>query len=113
MDHFENPRNLGDVPDGVRARCVNPACGDEAELSVLVQDGVVRDIRFRAVGCVAALAACSCLTEIARSLPVERALEITVEKVLEELGGLPRSKRHGAALAVDTLKKALGGGTSG
>jgi nitrogen fixation NifU-like protein len=109
MDHFENPRNLGDVPDGARARCVNPACGDEAELSVRVSEGVIEDIRFRAMGCVAALAACSVLTEMVRSQPVERALEITVEKVVEELGGLPRSKRHGAALAVDTLKKLLEG----
>lgn len=109
MDHFEHPRNLGDVPEGVRARCVNPACGDEAELSVLVRDGVVEDIRFRAVGCVAALAACSILTEMVRSQPVERAREITVETVIEELGGLPRNKRHGAALAVETLKKVLDG----
>lgn len=112
MDHFHHPRNLGDVPDGVTARCVNPACGDEAVLSVLVRGGVIEAIGFRAVGCVAALASCSCLTEMVRSRSVEVALEITVEKVTEELGGLPRSKRHGAALAVDTLRKALGG-TSG
>lgn len=111
MDHFHNPRNLGEVSQGVRARCVNPACGDEAELTVLVSDGKVEEIAFRAVGCVAALASCSCLTEMARSLPVEAALEITVEKVVQTLGGLPRSKRHGAALAVDTLRKALGGTT--
>ncbi len=109
MDHFHHPRNLGEVPGGVAARCVNPACGDEAELSVRVREGVIEAVGFRAVGCVAALASCSCLTEMVRSLPVEAALKITAETVAERLGGLPRSKRHGAALAVDTLRKALGG----
>jgi nitrogen fixation NifU-like protein len=108
LEHFHNPRNVGELPPPCGwARRENPACGDVAEIWLQVRQGRVAEVRFRAFGCPAAVAACSRLTELAQGLPVEEAAALTPEDLVEALGGLPASKRHGAALAVRTLHQAL------
>ena len=110
LDHFHHPRHVGEVEGATgHARCENPACGDLAEFWVRVSDGRLEEVGFRAFGCAAALASCSMLATLVRGRSVEEARELGTPQVLEALGGLPRAKTHGAALAVDTLRAALGG----
>ncbi len=78
LDHFQHPRNAGELPDATaRARIENPACGDVLELAVRIADGRITDIRFRAKGCVPAMACASALTELAKGKSLEQARAIT------------------------------------
>ena len=108
LDHFRNPRHAGDLPnpDG-RHRGENPVCGDTAEFALQPAEGRIVAVRFRALGCVAAIAASSCLSELVEGLPVEEARTVDVERLLSVLGGLPASKKHGASLAVEVFRRAL------
>jgi nitrogen fixation NifU-like protein len=104
LDHFEHPRNVGDLKDpDVRARVENPACGDIMDLAIKLSDGRISEARFKTRGCVAAIAAGSCLTEMikGRSIPEARALKR--EELLAELGGLPNASVHASHLAMDAL----------
>ncbi|MGA2354960.1 MAG: iron-sulfur cluster assembly scaffold protein [Terriglobales bacterium] len=108
LDHFEHPRNGGEVdsPDR-RARLENPVCGDILELTVRLQseNGAQRiaDIRFRAKGCVPAMACGSAITELAKGKKVEEARKISREELIQKLGGLPEASAHASHLAIDTL----------
>lgn len=108
LDHFRQPRRVGDVvdPDG-RHRSENPVCGDVCEFSLRLSDGRVAEVRFRALGCVAAIAAASCLGELAEGLSAPEAQALDVEALLGALGGLPASKKHGASLAIEVFRRAL------
>lgn len=108
MGHFQNPRRVGEVaaPDGAW-RSENPVCGDVCEYSLRLSEGVVAEVRFRVLGCVAAIASASCLGELVEGLRVEEALQVDADRLLSALGGLPASKRHGASLAVDVFRRAL------
>ena len=108
LDHFQNPRNTGVVerPDAT-ARLENPACGDILELGLQLEGDRIVDIRFRAKGCVPAMACGSAITELASGKSVEAAREIGREELLEKVGGLPEASGHACALAMDTLKKLL------
>jgi nitrogen fixation NifU-like protein len=108
LDHFQNPRNPGVVPDAdARVEIENPACGDVLELTARVANGRVEEIRFRAKGCVAAMACASALTEIVSGILVSDAREIQQEEVLQKVGGLPEASGHAAYLAMDALKELL------
>lgn len=108
LDHFENPRNVGELPDAdVRARVENPACGDIMDLAIKVSNDRIADVRFRTLGCVAAIAAGSCLTEMAKGRSIDEARAIQRENLLEALGGLPNASVHASHLAIDALRAAL------
>jgi nitrogen fixation NifU-like protein len=108
MDHFNNPRNVGEVdsPDGV-GEVGNPVCGDMMKISIRVRDGRIEDVKFKTLGCGAAVATSSITTEMAKGKTVEEALAITRDRVAEELGGLPPNKMHCSNLAADGLRKAI------
>ncbi len=108
MDHFMNPRNVGEVEnaDGVGEEG-NPTCGDAMKLTIKVEDGVIKDIKFKTFGCGAAIAVSSMITEMAKGKTIDEALEITKESVPSELDGLPAKKIHCSNLGADALHKAI------
>ncbi|MDA8170130.1 MAG: Fe-S cluster assembly scaffold protein NifU [Nitrospiraceae bacterium] len=108
MDHFTNPRNVGDIPDadGVGEEG-NPTCGDVMKISIKVQDGRIVDAKFRTFGCGAAIGVSSMVTEMVKGKTLEEALSITKEAVAEALDGLPPQKMHCSNLGADALKKAI------
>lgn len=108
LDHFQYPRNAGELPDATaRARIENPACGDILELAVRIADGRIDDIRFRAKGCVPAMACASAVTELARGKSVEQARAIDRQNVVAAVGSLPPASGHAAQLAIDALRAVL------
>jgi nitrogen fixation NifU-like protein len=108
MDHFGNPRNVGvlDEPDGV-GEVGNPVCGDVMKITINVENDHIGDIRFQTLGCGAAIATSSIVTEMAKGLSLQDAVSITKSQVAEELGGLPPTKLHCSVLATDGLKAAV------
>lgn len=108
LDHFENPRHAGDLAEAnARVRLENPACGDILELAAHVDDAVVREIRFRAKGCVPTLACASAVTSLARGATVVSLSQLQKEDVLREVDGVPPASGHAAQLAVDALHALL------
>jgi len=108
MDHFRNPRNMGEIksPDGV-GRVGNPVCGDLMEIYIKVRDERIEDVKFKTFGCGAAIATSSMTTEMAKGKTLEEAMKITRNDVAEELGGLPPIKMHCSNLAADALHEAI------
>lgn len=108
LDHFQNPRNAGDVeaPDA-SAQLENPACGDVLKLTLKLEGERIVDIRFRAKGCVPAMACGSAITELAKRRTVEEALQLSREELVRKVGGLPEASAHASHLAVDTLTALL------
>ena len=104
LDHFEHPRNAGvlDSPDAV-VHLENPVCGDVLALSARVMDGRIAEIRFKAKGCVPAMACGSALTTLASGRTLAEAAGINVDAVASVLGGLPQASNHAAHLAIDAL----------
>jgi nitrogen fixation protein NifU and related proteins len=108
LDHFEHPRNAGAVADAdASVRIENPACGDILELTLKIDDGHIAEIRFRAKGCVAAMACGSALTELVRGKSLAAARALTKEDLLRAVGGLPQASSHASHLAMDALDAAL------
>ncbi|HET9695407.1 MAG TPA: iron-sulfur cluster assembly scaffold protein [Terriglobales bacterium] len=108
LDHFQNPRGVGDLANAsVSVELQNPACGDVLRLSLLVDQGRIVDARFRAKGCVPAIACGSKLVEAITGKQLSVACELKEETLVEALGGLPQASRHAAALAIDALRAAL------
>jgi nitrogen fixation NifU-like protein len=108
LDHFENPRNSGTLPDAtVSASVENPVCADVVELSLRIDDGVIAAATFRSKGCVPAMACASALTTIIVGVTVGDAEDVTVDAVVDEVGGVPPASQHAAQLAVEVLKTAL------
>jgi len=108
IDHFKNPRNIGEIkdPDG-KGTVGNPVCGDLMTLYIKVDDGKLTDIKFKTFGCAAAIATSSMITEIAKGKTLDEALKITRDDVAKNLDGLPPIKMHCSNLAADALKKAI------
>jgi nitrogen fixation NifU-like protein len=108
MDHFTNPRNVGEIPDpdGVGEEG-NPTCGDVMKLTIKVKDGRIEDAKFKTFGCGAAIAVSSMVTEMAKGKTLEEALSITKESVANALDGLPAQKMHCSNLGADALHKAI------
>jgi len=113
LDHFQNPRNAGEVeaPDAT-AQLENPACGDVLELSLKLEktklEGQrIADIRFRAKGCVPAMACGSAITELVKGRNVDEARLISREELVRKIGALPQASAHASHLAIDTLAALL------
>ena len=108
LDHFQNPRNAGEVENAdAVVEVTNPACGDILRLSTRVAGGRVAEVRFRAKGCVPAMACGSRVTEIMAGKTLEELRSIRKEDVLDSLGGVPAASGHAGQLAVDALKALL------
>lgn len=108
MDHFMNPRNVGEMADadGVGMEG-NPTCGDAMQLFIKVENDRIVDAKFRTFGCGAAIAVSSMITEMVKGKTLDEALQISKETVASELGGLPPQKMHCSNLGADALKKAI------
>jgi len=108
MEHFKNPRNMGEIPDADGVGTVgNPVCGDLMTIYIKVKDNHLVDIKFKTFGCGAAVATSSMVTELAKGKTLEEALKITRADVADELGGLPPIKMHCSNLAADALHAAI------
>jgi len=108
LDHFHNPRNVGELddPDGV-GEVGNPVCGDVMRIEIKVKDDRIEDIKFRTFGCGAAIATSSMVTEMVKGKTLEEALAVSNRMVAQALGGLPKQKMHCSNLAADALHKAI------
>ena len=108
MDHFANPRNVGEIEDADGVGEVgNAKCGDIMKMYIKVADGVITDCKFKTFGCGAAVATSSMATELIKGKPIEEALKLTNKAVVEALDGLPTVKLHCSVLAEQAIKAAL------
>lgn len=108
MDHFMNPRNVGEI-EGANAvgQVGNAKCGDIMKMYMDIEDGVIKDVKFRTFGCGAAIATSSMATELVKGKTVEEALKLTNKAVMEALDGLPPEKIHCSVLAEEAIHSAL------
>ena len=108
MDHFLNPRNVGEIknPDGV-GEVGNPRCGDIMKMYIKVKDDVITDVKFLTFGCGAAVATSSMITEMIKGKSLQEALDISNREVAEALDGLPPVKMHCSNLAEQAIKAAI------
>jgi nitrogen fixation NifU-like protein len=108
MDHFMNPRNVGEIkdPDGV-GTVGNPVCGDMMTFFIKVNDGKLEDVKFKTFGCGAAIAVSSMISEMAKGKTLDEAMKISNKDVADELDGLPSNKMHCSNLGADALQKAI------
>ncbi|MFH1779229.1 MAG: Fe-S cluster assembly scaffold protein NifU [Candidatus Omnitrophota bacterium] len=108
MDHFMNPRNVGELPDANGIGTVgNPVCGDILRLYLKIENDKIADVKFKTFGCGAAIATSSMVTEMVKGKAIREALEISNRAVAEALGGLPPVKMHCSVLAEDALRAAI------
>lgn len=108
MDHFKNPRNVGkiDDADGV-GEVGNAKCGDIMKMYIKVKDGVIDDVKFNTFGCGSAIATSSMATEMIKGKPIDEALKLSNQAVVEALDGLPAHKIHCSVLAEEAVKAAV------
>ena len=112
VDHFQNPRNVGEIenPSGV-GEIGNAACGDIMRIYIKVAEvngeEVIEDVKFKTFGCAAAIASSSRMTEMIKGMKLEEALKITNNDIAETLGGLPPAKLHCSNLAADAFQEAV------
>jgi nitrogen fixation protein NifU and related proteins len=108
LDHFQNPRNAGEVPDAdAIAEIENPACGDVLRLSLKIKSGRIAEIRFKAKGCVPSMACASALTELVVGQTPRESRALKRDTLVAAVGGLPQASTHAAQLAMDALSAAL------
>ena len=108
IDHFTNPRNVGEIADANAIGQVgNPVCGDIMKMYLKIEDGVIKDAKFKTFGCCAAIATSSVSTELIKGRTIDEALKLSNKEVIDELGGLPPQKIHCSVLAEEAIKKAL------
>jgi len=108
MEHFRNPRNMGEIPnaDGI-GTVGNPVCGDLMTIYIKVKENKLEDVKFKTFGCGAAIATSSMITELAKGKTLDEAMKITRGDVADSLGGLPPIKMHCSNLAADGLHAAI------
>ena len=108
LDHFSNPRNVGEIEnaDGV-GEVGNAKCGDIMKMYIKVDDGIISDVKFKTFGCGAAVATSSMATELIKGKSIDDALKLTNKAVVEALDGLPAVKLHCSVLADQAIKSAL------
>lgn len=108
MDHFANPRNVGELADanGI-GEIGNPKCGDIMKMYIRVENGVIADVKFKTFGCGSAIATSSIATEMIKGHTIEEALKLSNKAVVEALGGLPAHKIHCSVLAEQAIKAAI------
>ena len=108
MDHFMNPRNMGEMEDASGVGTVgNAKCGDIMRIYIKVENDVITDVSFKTFGCGAAIATSSKATELVKGKTIDEALQITNKAVMESLGGLPPVKVHCSVLAEEALHAAI------
>lgn len=108
MEHFKNPRNVGEIPnaDGV-GEVGNAKCGDIMKMYLKIEDGIIDDVKFKTFGCGSAIASSSMATELIKGKTIEEAMGLTNKAVAEALDGLPPVKMHCSVLAEQAIKSAL------
>lgn len=108
MDHFANPRNVGEIvdADGV-GEVGNPKCGDIMKMYIKINNGIIEDVKFKTFGCGAAIATSSMATELIKGKSIEDALKVSNRAVMEALDGLPPVKVHCSVLAEQAIKAAV------
>ena len=108
LDHFSNPRNVGEIEnaDGV-GEVGNAKCGDIMKMYIKVDDGIISDVKFKTFGCGAAVATSSMATELIKGKSIDDALKLSNKAVVEALDGLPAVKLHCSVLAEQAIKSAL------
>jgi nitrogen fixation NifU-like protein len=108
MDHFTNPRNVGEIENASGVGEVgNAKCGDIMRIYLDVKDDIIKDVKFKTFGCGAAIATSSMVTELVKGKTLDEALKISNEAVAEALDGLPPAKMHCSNLAADALHEAI------
>ena len=108
MDHFSNPRNVGEITNASGSGTVgNAKCGDIMKMDILVENGVIVDVKFKTFGCGAAIATSSMATEMVKGKTIEEALQLTNKAVAEALDGLPPVKMHCSMLAEQAIHAAV------
>ena len=108
MDHFTNPRNVGEIEDASGVGTVgNAKCGDIMRIFLKIENGIITDVKFKTFGCGAAIATSSMATEMVKGKSIEEALKLTNKAVAEALDGLPAYKMHCSVLAEEAIKAAL------
>ncbi|MBZ4644766.1 MAG: nitrogen fixation protein NifU [Petroclostridium sp.] len=108
MDHFSNPRNVGEIENADAVGQVgNPKCGDIMKMYLKIDNGVITDVKFKTFGCGAAVATSSMATEMVKGKTIEEALKITNKAVADALDGLPPAKMHCSNLAEEAIKSAI------
>ena len=108
MDHFMNPRNMGELENASGVGEVgNPTCGDIMKVYLDIEDGIIKDVKFKTFGCGSAIATSSMSTEMIKGKSIEEAMEVTNKAVAEALDGLPPVKMHCSVLAEQAIKAAL------
>jgi nitrogen fixation protein NifU and related proteins len=108
MDHFTNPRNVGEIADASGIGTVgNPVCGDVMKMYLKIKNDIIIDVKFKTFGCGAAVATSSMVTEMVKGKSITEALTITNKAVAQALGGLPAIKMHCSVLAEEALRSAL------
>lgn len=109
MDHFEHPRNVGEIEnaDGM-GQVGNPKCGDIMKMYLKIDGGIITNVKFKTFGCGSAIATSSMATELIMGKKIEEAMQLTNAAVAEALGGLPPYKMHCSVLAEEAIKAALG-----
>lgn len=108
IDHFSHPRNVGEIEQPSGSGTVgNPKCGDIMKMDILVEDGIIVDVKFKTFGCGAAIATSSMATEMVKGKTVEEALQLTNQAVAEALDGLPPVKMHCSMLAEQAIHAAI------
>jgi nitrogen fixation NifU-like protein len=108
MDHFMNPRNVGEIEDADGVGQVgNPKCGDIMKMYLRIKDGIIEDAKFKTFGCAAAVATSSMATELIKGKTIEEALNLTNKAVAESLDGLPPVKMHCSNLAEEAVRAAI------
>ena len=108
MDHFTNPRNVGEIADASGVGTVgNAKCGDIMRIYLKIENGIIEDVKFKTFGCGAAIATSSMATEMVKGKSIEEAMKLTNKAVAEALDGLPPVKMHSSLLAEQALKEAL------
>lgn len=108
MDHFTNPRNVGEIENASGSGTVgNAKCGDIMKMTIKVEKGVITDVKFKTFGCGAAIATSSKATELVKGKTIDEALQLTNKMVADSLGGLPAVKIHCSVLAEEALHEAI------
>jgi nitrogen fixation protein NifU and related proteins len=108
LDHFNNPRNAGEIHDAdAAAEIENPVCGDVVRVTLKIDAGCIVAIRFKAKGCVPSMACASAMTEMADGKTLDEVRSLTRDVLISAVGGLPQASTHAAQLAVDALHAVL------
>ncbi len=108
IQHFKNPKNQGVIKNAdVVGETGNPVCGDVMKMYLKIKDNNIEDIKFETLGCAAAIAVSSSLTEIVKGKTLDKALKITKDDIVKDLGGLPVPKIHCSMLGIEALHKAI------